>query len=95
MRGMVLVLAAAVFAAGCSSAKKDPPPPSNPLVGLIRSVNSETVVVMHSEQPYSFVLGDPSVPVSHLEEHRDQKQPVSVMWEREKGRYVAVRVSDA
>lgn len=70
-------------------------PPTDPVVGLIESIDGSRMILVTSDgDRFSFLIEDPSVPLDHLKVHRDDRLPVSVDWDGS-GQLLAVKIEDA
>lgn len=93
---VVSVVALALW--GCSSGPAEPvtPQAANPLVAQIVAIEGEVMTVeTEAGDRFEFVIGDESVTVEHLDEHRRQKLPVKITFERKGEALVATRIDDA
>ena len=90
------VLASLTVAAlvGCGSGS--PPEPPNPVEGNIVVIGGDDLTLETTEgESHVFGIGDPTVPVEHLHEHRVQRLPVRITWERRGEQLVATTIADA
>ena len=73
-----------------------PAEPPNPVEGNIVSIAGDEMTVETGEgASHVFEIGDPTVPVEHLHEHRTQRLPVRITWERRGEDLVATAIADA
>lgn len=71
-------------------------PEANPLIARIVAIEGEVMTVeTEAGDRFEFVVGDESVPIEHLDEHRQQKLPVKITFERKGKVLVATRIDDA
>lgn len=91
---MICVLVATLSA--CSKSGPSPPDPSNPVTGLIVSVDDgELTLRTDQEEEYISTIEDPTVPVQHLREHQRARSPVRISWQQEGHRLLATTIADA
>ncbi len=98
-RVAVAVMALTILLSGCGSGDSEDPDPVSPVTGLITAVKDSTIEVRTGGEgdgrTLTFEVADASVPMQHLEEHRSQRLPVTVHFERRENRLVATLVLDA
>lgn len=92
---LVFFAAAGVYAVLGEDADINVGSPPNPAVGKIIHASEKTIVIQtDSGEEYTFV-NQQDVPVEHLEEHKTDKDEVSIQWRTDGDSRVATRVDDA
>ena len=77
----------------CGSEVPDPP---NPVKGMVVAIEGGTLTLATAAgHEYVFEIADPTVPVAHLHQHREQRLPVLITWRRQGERLLATRIADA
>jgi hypothetical protein len=93
---VVKVMAAPLLLVTAVACRSEAPEPPNPVEGMVVAIEGDDLTLATSEgDRYTFEIADPSVPVSHLHEHRLQRLPVRITWRREGERLLATRIADA
>lgn len=92
---MTLVL----LVSGCRSRAPADSDVTSPVTGLVSAVEGSTIEVRIGGEltgrTLTFEFADPTFPIEHLEEHRSQRLPVRVHFERQEDHLVATLVEDA
>lgn len=92
---MIRGLIAATLCVCCVSCGSSTPT-TNPVVGLVASVDGDELVVKTDDgATYTFRNADSGVAVSHLRMHERDRLPVSVTWEDVDGTLEARIIGDA
>lgn len=75
---------------------ESPAETSDPVRGLITAVRENAIEVQEaSGRNWSFAISkNLEVPLEHLKEHMKEKWPVSVYYQIEKGKNIAIKIAD-
>lgn len=69
---------------------------SSPTIGVIKEASEEMITLQAEEdQVVTFTNKVRGVSVEHLKEHRDEKEPVSIIWHTDGNQKIATQIDDA